>query len=270
MRALALLAVAVLASACDPRAANRSSDAAPAVSARAARGADPGGFLPTVCLGQEKLRFWRRFNPLTVTDEALERTRGTHCEWSVVVEGGEPIVTAAKHPRPATLRGFEGASAVEKGAPGYLVGFDWGEFGGSLSWFSLHGESKQTLLDESVLAILRTPEHFVVLTTEGHGDDGWAYEVMAYFDRFEVRRRVELPGAPTASAPEPGGGILLATREGLLRLSPVFELVPLLEARWSPLSLTLDANVAYVGMRGEVAAVQLSQKRATVTWFLPP
>lgn len=264
---MAFLAVAILASACDRGAETGSSDAAPAASAR---DADPGGFLPSVCLGQENLRLWRRFNPLTVTDEVLERTRGTHCEWSVVVDNGEPIVRAAKHPRPATLRGFEGASAVEKGAPGYLVGFDGGEFGGSLSWFSLQGGLKQLMLDKNVVAILRTPEHFVVLTTQGYSDDGWAFEVVAYFDRFEVRRMVELSGVPTASAVEPGGSVLIATREGLLRLSPAFELDPLLETRWSPLSLTLDANIAYVGMRGEVAAVQLSPKRATVTWFLPP
>lgn len=267
---LAFVVVLAGTSACEGGPANGSLDQVARAGAKGSdHGADPGGFLPTVCWGQERLRFWRRFDPLTVTDEELERTKGTDGEWSVVVDHGDPVVVATKRQRPATVRGFVDASAVEKGAPGYLVGYDHGEWGGSLSWRSLQGAWKQTLLDTNVRAIVRTPEHFVALTTR-YGNGGQAYEVVAYFDRFEVGRMVELPGAPKASVVEPGGTVLIATDRGLFRLSPAFELTSVLEAYWSPRSLTLDGNTVYVGMYGEVAVVKLSGKQATVSWFLPP
>lgn len=269
VRALALLIVLAGISACEDGPADGSrGHGARAESLGRDDGADPGGYLPSVCLGRERLRLWRRYD--TVSDEERARTRGTDCDWAIIVQDGDPIVVATKPQRPATVSGFVGASAVEKGAPGYLVGYDDGEYGGSLGWASLQGDRKQTLLGQkNVVAILRAHEYFVALTSR-YGSEGRAYEVIPYFDHFELGRMVELPGRPTVSAVEPAGSVLIATLGGLHRLSPDFELEPLVEGYWMPESLTLDGNTVYLGMHGEVAVVKLSGKHAEVTRFLPP
>src|SRR5688500_17737106 len=67
-------------------------------------GAGPGGFLPSTCMGQDDLRAWRRAVPRDAPLDvgARETWPGSHCNWSVVMHGGVPVVSA-DHPKTVAL-----------------------------------------------------------------------------------------------------------------------------------------------------------------------
>lgn len=251
----------------------------PAAQQTAVPGSPPGAFMPSVCMGYDDLRAWRRVDPATVTEDAHQGARGSQCRWSVVMRNGIPIVFAAAQNRDALPPGlspdesFKPASAAQRGGAGVLIGFNGGEWGGSLRWRTKGGAPDQVLLNANVVAILPASAHFLALTFLGHGSQGRAVEIRDEAGRFEIGRTAELPGAPAAGHIDKDGSVLIATGKGLLRLSREFQIHPLLEENWwrlHPVSLAMAKNeTVYVGMRGVVVEVQLSTKPPRQIWLYP-
>lgn len=279
MKAVALVALSVLtdAGSCDSTASEQTT---PEPERSFVTGADPGGFLPSVCLGQDDLRAWRRAEPTNLPiGEPRMTSPGSECEWVVVMRNGIPIVFADRKNRHALPAGFSRADtsdyprAVQKGRAGVLLGFDGGEWGGSLRWYSENGALKQQLLDSNVVAILPAFGQFVALTYVGHGSHGRVVEVRDGAGRFDIGRAIDLPRPPYAGGVEADGTILVVTGEGLFRLSPDLQITQLLEANWwmlHPVSLAIPhRNTVYVGMRGIVVEVQLSTTPPRETWLYP-
>jgi hypothetical protein len=278
MRALALAALAGLVGAetCDSGNGGQPSAEPERV---ATRGADPGGFLPSVCMGQDDVRTWRRAEPgaVPIDRESRRAWRGSQCDWSVVVHEGAPIVFAQRPPTlPPTFSPGDTSgppSAVQTGGPGVLLGFDGGEWGGSLSWHTAGGTLQRRLLSSNVVDIVAAFGGFLVLTYEGHGSRPRVVEVRDVAGRFEVGRTAELPGVPSGAAVEREGTVLVATGKGLLRISGDLLVRPVLEANWwmmNPVSLAIgDQGIVYVGMRGLVVELQMSSQRPTQTWLYP-
>ena len=88
-------------------------------------GADPGAFLPSVCLGHEDLRLWRRIDPKSSL-ETEAGARGSNCAWSVAMQDGVPVVYAVQGQgralRSSASDGFGPPSAEQKGASGLKEG----------------------------------------------------------------------------------------------------------------------------------------------------
>jgi len=242
------------------------------------RGADPGAFLPSTCLGQDDLRAWRRVDPMTLpVDWNPDGTwPGSHCPWSVLVREGIPIVFSgrSRHPSaPAFLNATsKGLSAVQRTSAGVLVGFNRGEWGGSLGWYSEKGSLIRQLLDSNVVGILPAFGGFVALTYQGYRE-GRATEIRDKSGQFEVGRTAELPRAPAAGDVDSDGTILVVTGVGLLRLSRDLRAHPVLEVDWGtlqPVSLAIGRDgIAYVGMRGLVVELQMATQPPKETWLFP-
>jgi len=258
---------------CEPTAATPS---APEPESSSPLGAGPGGLLPSVCIGRDDLRAWRRVDPATVNWEVPDNWRGSQCAWSVTMHNGVPIVFAKDEARDATPRCPDGNStgrqcAFQRGRAGVLVGYDDGEWNGSLSWHAASSASRHVLLDANVVAILPGIGNFVALTYVGHGSDCRAVEVVDTGDRFEVGRTVDLPGVPSASTVESDGSILVGAGRTLLRLSRSLQPHQLLDSLvHRPLSLTIESReIVYVGMRGLVVELRMSATPPTQTWLYP-
>jgi hypothetical protein len=272
-----VLSVSMLAGACDAETSPQTRGMAE--TERTPRlGAGPGGFLPSTCMGQEDLRAWRRAEPTDVSLDigARKAWPGSHCEWSVVVHDGVAVVSADQPktlPVPFPLDEARGQlRAVQKAGPGVLLGFDGGEWGGSLIWYA-RTKGEHRLLDSNVVAIVPAFGSFVVLTYEGHGSRGRGVQVRVQEGGFEIAKTVDLPAAPVGGDVESQGSILVATGTGLLRLSQDLQVHPVLDANWwilHPVTLAIGrAGIVYVGMRGIVVEVQLSTEPPTQTWLYP-
>lgn len=274
MKALALVfPIIVSVSACE---STRVTQSAPAESSAPLR-AGPGGFLPTVCLGQDDARAWQRTDPTTIGWEVPETWRGSQCPWSVIMRNGIPIVVAGARARKSATPEFvpedtsERPGAVQRGRSGVLAGFDGGEWGGSLRWYSVPDAPGHVLLDSNVVALLRTTERFVALTYVGHGSQGRAVEVLDKPGGFEVGEMVDLPHAPSTGAVETGGDILVAAGRTLLRLSRGLQATVLLDNLVRPpVSLAIaERDTVYLGMHGLVVELQMSTEPPTQTWLYP-
>jgi hypothetical protein len=271
------LSVSTIAGACESDPNPRSTGMAEPERA-AVFGAGPGAFLPSTCMGRDDVRAWRRAAPRDVPIEigARETWAGSHCDWSVVMHDGAPIVSA-DHPRtlklPVPVEETTGRlRAVQDAGPGVLLGFDGGEWGGSLTWYE-KTTGAHRLLDSNVVAILPAFGNFIALTYEGHGSRGRGVELRVQGGRLEIAKTVDLPGAPMGAGVESDGTILVATGKGLLRLSHDLQVRPVLDAEWwilHPVNLAIGrAGIVYVGMRGIVVEVQMTTDPPTETWLFP-
>jgi hypothetical protein len=232
--------------------------------------------------GKHDVRSWKRVNPETVSLDQQFALNYSPCAWAISFHGGVP--TATEHHNPPLdlppafqLPDGEGSPRVARqGRAGALVGYNRGEWGGSLLWCSSNGSVRGELLDDNVVAILSAGDRFVVLAGLSHlvGDRGRVVELVDDAAGFHIDRMTELGSATTAAVVEPSGAILIATMRGLLRLTPEFHVHRLRDTDWAmfyPVSIVVDrAAIAYVGMRGIVAEMRLDTDPPTETWLFPP
>lgn len=151
---------------------------------------------------------------------------------------------------------FGGDRFVMPVSDGYLVGFNKGEWGGHLYWFSKDGRQHYKISDHQVMQFLQkgnevyaieglahmsTSEGSLIRLTQNKGK--WAAEVYA-----------QLPYAPLAAVLYQNQNFLIITSNSLVQVNPqakVRTLVVNTLLRYMPPanSLVLKGDDAYVGMR---------------------
>jgi len=163
---------------------------------------------------------------------------------------------------------------ARQGQAGVLLGYNHGEWGGSLLWCAPDGTVRSELLNDNVVAILPNADRFVVFAGLSHQglDQGRVLELVDAADGFHAARTTELGRAPTAAVIEPLGAVLVTTTHGLMRLTPEFHVHRLGDFDWGmfyPTSIVLDRVTAYVGMRGIVGEIKLDRDPPQATWLFP-
>jgi hypothetical protein len=254
----------------------------PAAVASSSREPDPAPYLPDGCPpGEHDVGTWKRVDPSSVSDDQQFSLSYSPCTWSPSLRKG--LLTAKEHQDtplalPATFHTPEGKGSLHvarQGRAGILLGYNNGEWGGSLTWTSNDGSIKRELLDDNVVAILETDGRFVVLAGFSHlcSDHGRVVEYIDEADSFRQGRMTELGSAPKAAVVEPTGAILIATAHGLFRLTPEFHVHRLQDSHWGmfyPVSIVMAGPATvYVGMRGIVGEVKLDIDPPTETWLFP-
>jgi hypothetical protein len=254
-----------------------------ALSSDHATPADPPAFLPEGCPDvQPGLGTWRPVDPASLSSNEVLSLNYSRCEWAVTLDGG--LVTPSPHAevRPETIPGFHLPSTwgpprrIIRRPPGILIGFNRGEWGGALLWYSAAGALQGTLLSENVVEVLPGVGASIVFTGLAHlgGDRGRVVEIRENATRFTVGRSVDLKSAPRAVVREQAGTMLIVTHKGLVRLALDFTAHPLVDARWGmlyPSSVAVDAaGIVYVGMRGVVARLTPAGGAYREEWLFPP
>jgi hypothetical protein len=159
--------------------------------------------------------------------------------------------------------------------PGYLVGFNRGEWGGALLWYTPTGRLKGKLSDENVVELLPGEHSTIVLLGLAHlgGDYGSAVEIIETADEFKATRSVEFGSAPRAAVRTTPTTVLVVTHNGLVELNTDFSVTNLLVSKWGslyPTSVTVAQDgTIYVGMRGVVAEVKRVENGYVEEWLLP-
>lgn len=161
-------------------------------------------------------------------DSPGERCAGRTGEWRVLLDAGRidvaPRVVPADERIPIRLPSdpaFKGVPHLLTVDDGYLIGFDSGEWGGRLWWFSRDVLQRYPVAHGPVRQLLDHENHVVAATGVAHiiGDTGELQEVSRVQGQWRVVRSFDLHSEPQVVAPDSSGGLLIVTNKGLSRYS---------------------------------------------------
>jgi hypothetical protein len=225
---------------------------------------------------------WTAIDPARLSQNQILALGYTGCEWSVTLSDGLIVPASQKESEPPDTLGLHLAanwgvpSQVQRRPQGILVGFNNGEWGGALRWYSPAGAFRGKLLSENIIDIVPGVDRSIVLAGLAHlgAEYGKAIELVENETQFNVGRSATLNSPPCAAVRERTGALLIATNRTLLRLGPDFSVSLLLEAHWHPLypnSIVVDAaGTAYLGMRSVLARVTPINGGYREEWLIPP
>ena len=161
---------------------------------------------------------------------------------------------------------------------GWIIGFNAGEFGAGLWWYSPDGKRRYKISGDQVVGFLQTDAGLLALEGLTHvsrsrgrlvrlnqGPDG----------RWRSEPFVDLDEAPEVALKDADGSLLLASHDRLLRIDPSTRKVDVLvkNAFWGGLyptsMIVAPTGEIYIGMRHGVARVESQAKAWKVQWLLP-
>lgn len=150
---------------------------------------------------------------------------------------------------------------------GWLVGFNEGEFGAALYWFSTDGSRKYKVSDDQIVDFMATPAGIIAIQGLGHGlDYGSVVELAKNPDtgRWGSRERKSLPQAPESFMRAKDGRLFIALSDSLALLTPDNKLEVLVtDTDWvrpDTLVTSADESKIYVGTLQYVCEYDMQTK----------
>lgn len=229
------------------------------------------------------------------SEEDLQCANYSDVEWSVSVDSGRlkvarwtegPALAALPFKIPAT-RHRGGQQHVVQVTDGWLVGFDRGEWGGELWWYSQDGRrsrqlkpgpnapvhSEDQLPSTNVRGFASVEGDVLVLMGRNHMTlrSGRVFRAVRDGLRWSLAPVAVLDGRPDAWLAE-GSDLLALTQSGLWRIAvggKTEQVVPLVTGGLYPNSLARGPDAAlYVGMRRFVVRMHADQDRWQTNWWV--
>lgn len=201
-------------------------------------------------------------------------------EWRVSIKDtlpyaqltSEPVEKRPNQPNFTPEAGhFRGASAFVSVDDGWLIGFNQGEWGGALYWFSRDGKQNYEISDHQIVDFFSLKDGFYAIEGLAHLSISRGSVIRIARSkggaRWEATSVAKLPAAPEAVSVRRDGTILVTLSNSLVSISADWKIQPLLEhALWLglyPNSSVLSANEQklYLGMRQFVGEFDLAAKK---------
>lgn len=200
----------------------------------------------------------------------------SNSEWRVYLEEGKPSASYSRIPsnnrpeRPDFVpkaNQFHGGGRCTKVEDGWLVGFNQGEFGAALYWFSNDGTRNYKVSDHQVVNFVTLPDG--VYAVEGLAHMGISRGSIIRIarnkasDRWEATTVADLPFAPYAVVLRRDGTMLITLSGALVSFGSDQKVHMLLsDAPWGGLYpnsslLSPDEQRLYIGMRQFVGEFDL-------------
>jgi hypothetical protein len=168
---------------------------------------------------------------------------------------------------------FRKSSAFARVDNGWLVGFNHGEFGAALHWFSRDGNRNYKISDHQIVDFVSTPDS--VLAVEGLAHLGISRGSLIRITRvngdeqWKAKCLTTLPFAPYAVSCRRNGDLLITLSDSLVVVTPGDRAkvrTLLANADWGHLypnssALTSNERTLYIGMRQFVAEFDLQTKK---------
>lgn len=173
--------------------------------------------------------------------------------------------------------GLAGDRYAEKVDDGWLVGFDAGEWGGALWWFSEDGRIRKELTHENIVGFVRLPAGIFALAGLMHLQD-WGGKVLRVekdkSDSWKATQFADLTSAPVASVVESPKSLLVLTWARLVRVnmsSGVVEEISMTSYKnLDPNSIVVGTTgTIFVGMRHFVMRLTPTETSYKEAWFVP-
>ncbi len=220
----------------------------------------------------------------------LDRANHSLCQWQLSLRNGRALVTLDRNYmnnsgedtsnlpfKIEKRRPFFGQQITAKVADGWLVGFNAGEFGASLWWFSPDGHRRYEVSKDQVVEFLHTPTGLVAV-------QGLAHLTLSYGSMIRLTRTAQgcwrsavmapLGDAPETAALDADGWIVVMGASKLMRVSPSGQ-VQVLRSNTSWGILYPDSMIRvgkgefYVGMRAYLVHITITPTGAKTQWLLP-
>jgi hypothetical protein len=167
-----------------------------------------------------------------------------------------------------------GDSSVISTSDGLLIGFDGGEFGGGLWWSNNDGSKVSKLMDAPVKSLMATSDGVFVFTGIAHMglDNGKVWVLRNASVDPNPALLIELNGAPQVITKGSNRSFLVATTQGVMRVSPEGKTEILMMAPFQflyPGSIveTPDHQI-YIGMRLFVVHLSPERNGYTQQWLV--
>jgi hypothetical protein len=176
------------------------------------------------------------------------------------------------------VEGHSGEWFSKKVKDGWIIGFNNGEWGGGLWWYSPDGKKQSKISDDQVIRFIETDAGLFALEGCSHafaidgkiirlvrgGDGLWHSELV-----------VDLKDTPEAAMQAQDGNLIVATFHGLLRVDPRTKKVDVLLANafWGGLGPTSiiqsPSGSILIGMRHGVVEVEKIGSVYNPKWLIP-
>ena len=265
--------------------------------------------------GQENLTFlknWKHY-PVPTTDEVRSNApeyNYSQNDWVVYLDEDEirvdDVRNYKRNPRTklpfiirqsnsnminisAPLAGLIDAIEVEDG---YLVGFNRGEWGGELYWFSKNGKKKYEISGHQIVQFIERDNKIYAIEGLAHLGltGGSIIEIKKQNRRWGAKEFLKLPTTPQAikldskgnfivvtfgtnwSFGKEGNGVIINATPGLFSIDRDANIDTLVkDGMWAdylyPSSMVIQNDIVYIGMRKGIYRFDLSEKKDE--WLLP-
>jgi hypothetical protein len=172
---------------------------------------------------------------------------------------------------------MRGVAITAKTSDGWLIGFDAGEFGGGLWWFSKNGSTTRPISEENIHALVPRGDLVLVLTGLDHLGSNvgaiYAYRHDNDPSSTSLSLLADLGSSPGAASLTEGGDLVIATQGKVLMLKRNDKLetlyaFPAMGALYPNSIVENKEGLLFVGMRFYV--LQLlpdASHKYSVKWF---
>lgn len=228
---------------------------------------------------------WQEVDVPAESDQAarmawLAAANRSEREWHVFTEGGQtraklageaPERRAARPTFTPTAGRLQNASAFATVDDGWLVGFNQGEFGAALYWFSADGKRSYRISDHQVVDFFSRPDGIHAIQGLAHLgiSEGSVIRIARSKagSRWQARSIAPLPFAPYAVSTRRDGATLITLSDSLVSFGADGKIRTLLaNAPWGALFpgssvLSPDEQKLYIGMRQFVGEFDLAASK---------
>jgi hypothetical protein len=234
--------------------------------------------------GQKPVQKWKKHD--LPSGDAVLQYNNPATSWLVSLDSSGQVIAQnkiAKYPSADTLPfrlyfdtmrsySWKGFRTVKKVDDGYLVGFNKGEFGGSLYWFSEKGDTSYQISRVNVDYIFEYKKKVYMANGLFHmGTDLGKINEMRFADgKWKVEETVELPSKSNVILPYKDR-MLIVTTKTILFFDGTnnFDFIKK-DGFWNilyPQSAVIQNDELFVGMRGGVYKINLTTKKEE--WLTP-
>jgi hypothetical protein len=224
----------------------------------------------------------------------------THREWVVFLQEGRPSVRMRaarrvngssyperqesypqmpfKVPHGSADEGLAGEWFSVKVSDGWIIGYNAGEWGAALWWFSPDGTKREKISEDQVVGFFETDAGLLAVEGLAHGNTsiGRIIRLAKGGDgRWHSEQFVDLKGAPEAAVVGADGTLTVATHDRLVRVHLDSRKVDVLleNGFWGglyPKSIVVaPSGTIYLGMRHGVAEVAKIDGESKARWLIP-
>jgi hypothetical protein len=230
------------------------------------------------------IKFWKSY-PVPTNPDTLQKYNSDPNNWIVSIDSNEIYVINKSRNTPSdTLpfaikptkeeqRMFVGKRSILKVVDGYLVGFNRGEWGGSLYWFSDDGAKRYKISNDQIVQFKKRDNKIYAIEGLAHMSlsEGSIIEIKKENEKWTSFVYQKLPTAPDAIELDSKNNFIIVTSSSLLSVD-INKNTDILIATgmWdylSPGSLVIKNDIVFIGMRKGVFKYNLVTKKEE--WLLP-
>lgn len=201
-------------------------------------------------------------------------------EWALSMVDDQPRVTryspskkdSLPFPLPRKMP-FAGTRTVLPVTNGFLVGFDAGEFGGGLWWFSSDGKDRYVISNDNVKSIASLNGSLIAVSGLAHLSisRGTVLELHQVGSKWTLLRSIELNAAPCATVRSDDSALIIVTTQGIsiYNQGTVRQVLSSDYSLLYPNSVVVEKNgTILIGMRYAIAKILQKAGVYTESWLV--